>query len=123
VSIGQNLKETRLKRGKTLEEVAEYLDTSPQTIYKYENGIIKNIPINNIEKICEFLNVHPATIMNWQVDEHALSLILSVSEQLMLEEYRKLSGLSQDAVDQLIHALVTIEEEQRKPGYVDIRKL
>jgi transcriptional regulator with XRE-family HTH domain len=123
VSIGQNLKETRLKRGKTLEEVAEYLETSPQTIYKYENGIIKNIPINNIEKICEFLDVHPATIMNWQVDEHSLSLILSVSEQLMLEEYRKLSGLSQDAIDQLIHALVTIEEEQRKPGYVDIRKL
>lgn len=123
MSIGQNLKETRLKRGKTLEEVAEYLETSPQTIYKYENGIIKNIPINNIEKICEFLDVHPATIMNWQVDEHSLSLILSVSEQLMLEEYRKLSGLSQDAIDQLIHALVTIEEEQRKPGYVDIRKL
>lgn len=117
MDVGQNLKELRLKRGKTLEDVAAYIDTSPQTIYKYENGIIKNIPMKKIKQICRYLEVHPASVMDWGDTENDESLILSISEQLMMEEYRKLSVKGKNTVDMLIHSILEIENSPREEEF------
>lgn len=36
------------------------------TLFKYENGLIQNIPINKIEKLAKIYNIAPAHIMGWQ---------------------------------------------------------
>lgn len=48
-TIGERIKNLRENSGLTLEEVGKRIGASRQTIYKYENGIITNIPSNNIE--------------------------------------------------------------------------
>ena len=42
--LGKRLKALRRARGMTLEALAEALGTSKQTIHRYENGVINNIP-------------------------------------------------------------------------------
>ena len=50
-----NLKALRKERRLTLEELAKRLGTSKQTIQRYENGVIANVPPEKIEKLAEAL--------------------------------------------------------------------
>lgn len=63
--IGKRLKELRKEKGLTLEELAERIGTSKQTIHRYENGIITNIPHEKIEALATALDVTPAHLMGW----------------------------------------------------------
>ena len=59
------LKSLRKARGLTLEQLAEALGTSKQTIHRYENGIIANIPHEKIEALAKTLDTTPAELMGW----------------------------------------------------------
>ncbi len=63
--IANRLKELRLTKGLTLEEVAERVGTSKQTIHRYENGVIANIPHDKIEKLAIALATTPSDLMGW----------------------------------------------------------
>ena len=64
--MSQNrLKEIRKEKGLTLEMLAEKLGTSKQTIHRYENGVIANIPTDKIKMLSEALGVTPSTLMGW----------------------------------------------------------
>ncbi|WP_243133292.1 helix-turn-helix domain-containing protein [Thermoclostridium caenicola] len=54
-----------MPRGLTQEELAKHINSTKQTIYKYENNIITNIPSDKIEKIAEVLQTTPAYLMGW----------------------------------------------------------
>lgn len=63
--IGKRIKDLRIKRGFTQTELADMVGISKQTLYKYENGVITNIPSDNIENIADKLSVNPGYIMGW----------------------------------------------------------
>ncbi len=70
--IANKIRELRKQRKLTLDDVAEALGTSKQTIHRYENGIISNIPHEKIEKLAEILSVTPSMLMGWEsADSHA----------------------------------------------------
>ena len=64
-SIGARLKTLRLDRGLTQDEVGQRVLVSKQTLYKYENDIVTNIPADKIEMLAEVYGVTPAYIMGW----------------------------------------------------------
>lgn len=64
-SIGERLKALRLKAGLTQEEVGQHAHISKQTLYKYENGIVTNIPSDKIELLATIYNVTPPYLMGW----------------------------------------------------------
>lgn len=68
-SIGARLKALRLDRGLTQEEVGKRVLVSKQTLYKYENDIVTNIPVDKIELLAEVYHVTPAYIMGWEQSE------------------------------------------------------
>lgn len=47
-------------------DFANKIDVSKQTLYKYENNIITNIPSDKIEAISKVLNLSPMYIMGWE---------------------------------------------------------
>ena len=49
----------------TLEELAAAIGTSKQTIHRYENGIIANIPQAKVEELATALGTTPAALMGW----------------------------------------------------------
>lgn len=62
---GDKIKNLRIQNKMTLEEVGERIGVSKQTLYKYENNIITNIPSDKIEGLAKLFNVSPALIMGW----------------------------------------------------------
>ena len=64
--IGDRIKFLRKERGMSQEELATLLKTTKQAIYKYENNIVTNIPMDKIERISNLFNVSPSYIMGWE---------------------------------------------------------
>ena len=69
MTIAEKLKSLRLKSDRTLDDVGSKVGVTKQTLYKYENGIITNIPLEKIEALAHFYNVSPSYIMGWDSDE------------------------------------------------------
>ena len=63
------LKELRKSKGMTLDELAELVGTSKQTIHRYENGVITNIPPAKIETLASALGTTPQELMGWDSDQ------------------------------------------------------
>lgn len=67
--LSNKLRTLRKIRGLTLEEVAERIGTSKQTVQRYENGVIANVPSDKVEALADILNTTPAALMGWQAKE------------------------------------------------------
>lgn len=65
MSIGENIKKRRKYLGKTLEEVADIIGVSRQTMSRYETGVISNIPSDKVEAIARVLETTPSYLMGW----------------------------------------------------------
>jgi repressor LexA len=65
-NIGNRLKSLRLQHKLTQEEVGQKINVSKQTLYKYETGIITNIPSDKIELLATIYDVSPAYLMGWE---------------------------------------------------------
>jgi len=65
MDVGKRIKYIRDKRKKTLKEVAEYLGVAEATVQRYESGDIKNLKLDTITNIAQYLNVNPSYLMGW----------------------------------------------------------
>ena len=63
MKIGERIKEIRKSRGLSVEDVADKLDVSVSTLYRYENSSISKIPIDVIGKLCTVLGVTTGELM------------------------------------------------------------
>ena len=66
MTTGDRIRVKREELGYTQTEFANMIGVSKQTLYKYENGIVTNIPSTTIEKIAERLGVSEAYLMGWE---------------------------------------------------------
>lgn len=71
--IGKRIKELRRSKRMTLEELAEIIGTSKQTINRYENGIITNIPAEKIVALANALETTPQNLMGWSENAQTLT--------------------------------------------------
>ena len=67
--LANKLKEMRKAKGLTLESLAEKVGTSRQTIHRYENGTISNIPPEKVVLLAEALDTTPTRLMGWDEQE------------------------------------------------------
>ena len=70
--VSNRIKELRKARKMTLEELADAVGTSKQTIHRYENGVIPNIPKEKVEAISRVLMVSPSMLLGWSDGERAI---------------------------------------------------
>lgn len=78
INKGNIIKNLRTERNLTQEEVGKIIGASKQTLHKYENGIITNIPQDKIESLANLFDVSPSYIMGWEKDKTDLSNIPGV---------------------------------------------
>lgn len=62
---GQRIRTKREERNMGLTELAEKAHMSKQTLYKYENDIVTNIPSDKIEALANALEIAPSYLMGW----------------------------------------------------------
>ena len=63
MTVGERIKKLRNKSGLNQVDFATKINVSKQTLYKYENNIITNIPSDKIEAVADLCHVSPAYIM------------------------------------------------------------
>lgn len=65
MTISNKIKRLRKESKISQVDLAEKLGTTKQTIYKYENGLITNIPSDKIEVMARLFGTTPAYLMGW----------------------------------------------------------
>lgn len=98
MNIGQRIRALRESINMTQEELAQFIKSTKQTIFKYETGIITNIPMDKLTTIANALGTTPAYLMGWQevmedkrMDNGHRELVALI-EQLTDEEVEELSN-------------------------------
>ena len=66
MTIGERIREARTAKGLTQEQLAEQVHVTKQAVYKYETGIVTNIPLDKLESIAACLGVAPGYLAGWQ---------------------------------------------------------
>lgn len=116
MNIGQRIKNMRLKNNLTQDELALRINTTKQTIHKYENGIITNIPSSKIEAIANILNTTPDYLMGWSDEENNNSFdVFSIKGVLPLPKTSKKPRLGVIACGEPILAEENIEDYDDVP--------
>mgnify|MGYP001779722962 CR=1 FL=1 len=65
MTVGERIKKVRETLGINQVDFAAEINVSKQTLYKYENNLITNIPSDKIEAIARCGHVSPAYLMGW----------------------------------------------------------
>ena len=73
--LGERIKNLRKQRGLSLGQLAESIGTSRQTVFRYENGTITNIPTEKLEGLANALGVSPSQLMGWESENSSLNYI------------------------------------------------
>lgn len=68
MEIYERIKNRRKQIGLSAEEVAEKLNVSPATIYRYEKNDIKKFPTDILKPLAEVLYTTPEYLMGWTDD-------------------------------------------------------
>ena len=112
MTTGQRMKNRRKAIGLSAERVAEMLNVSPATIYRYENGDIEKVPGDRLAPIADALQTTPAYLMGWEDSPDAKF----PSNIIPMPEMRKIPLLGNIACGAPILAQEHVEE------YIDIPK-
>ena len=91
MTIGQRIRVARERQNLTLEEVAKLCNTTKQTIFKYENEIVTNIPYDKIVLLSTALSVSPSYLFGWEEKKNSPSEpSLTEGEQMLLNLFRQI---------------------------------
>lgn len=83
---GQRIKSKRESLNISQTDLAKMIGVSKQTLYKYEQDIITNIPSDVIERLSEHLECTPAYLMGWDM-KTAKNDIVEMMQGLSPEQY------------------------------------
>lgn len=109
MKIGYRIKELREKAGLSQTELADKIHTTKQTIYKYETGIITNIPSDKIELLSSVLECSPNYIMGWsEPTPVSEDFTLSNLECEIIQKYRQADSIDKE----MVLRILKIEEKQ-----------
>lgn len=109
---GERIRSRRESLGMTQTELAEAVSTTKQNIYKYETGIISNIPSDKIEAMAAALHTTPAYLMGWEED-------IDLPENLEpIAKMNKVPLVGQIACGTPILAEQNIEDYVDLPGHI-----
>lgn len=68
MAMKEVIKFRRKECGLTLDDVGKKIGVTKQTVQKYENGVISNIPSDKIELLARALRCTPSYLMGWTDD-------------------------------------------------------
>jgi repressor LexA len=101
--MSRKIKELRLSRGMTLEQVATIVGVGKSTVRKWETGAIANMKRDKIALLAKALGTTPAYLMGWFEGEvHPREVALAEHEQMLIDLFRKVPEEKQQMVIQMI---------------------
>lgn len=91
MSKGERIRELRRAKGISQMDMARLLNTTKQTISKYENGIVSNIPSDKLEAMASLLNSTPEYILGWEEEKPTVDDGLTDGQRKLIDFARSLT--------------------------------
>lgn len=110
----ERIHEMRLRANLTMEDVASYLGVQRQAVFKYEKGIVTNIPIDNFKRMAELFGTTPEYLSCWS-DDPGSGVVLN--PQFLIPRVKKDPYTS--AVLEMMHGM----SKKQKQQVVDIVRI
>lgn len=121
MTLAEKIKSRRKELHLTQGEVAEKVGVATQTIYKYETGIVTNMPLERLERLAKALDVTAAYLMGWTDDENSTDykkedatadiFIRLRTDSVFYEAVQKLHNLSPTKLQGVISMLSSFEQD------------
>lgn len=96
--LSRKLKDLRLQKGMTLEQVGDIVGVGKSTVRKWETGMIANMKRDKIALLAQALGTTPAYLMGWEENKKENTpeeLKLSEGEKALIDLFRKLPDEAQ----------------------------
>ena len=104
MTVGDRIRATRKREGISQTELAQKMGVIKQTLYKYETGIVTNIPSEKIEAAAKALGVTPGFLMDWE--EQDADSVSYVRHRAINDLLDKLSPSAVQMVEAIIRQIV-----------------
>ena len=87
MTIGERIRQARENAGFSQVMLADRINVSKQSLYKYETGVITNIPSDKIEAIAAATHTTPAFLMGWEEKPRRFPILGAVAcgEPILME--------------------------------------
>lgn len=105
--LSRKIKELRLAKKMTLEEVATIVGVGKSTVRKWETGMIANMKRDKIALLAKALSTTPAYLMGWKEETGATPLDeskLTEGETMLLDLFRQIPDDAQKMYLEVLRA-------------------
>lgn len=69
MTVGEKIKNLRLEKGMTQDELGEKVGVKKAAINKYETGVVVNLKRDMIAKLADALDTTPSFLMGWEDED------------------------------------------------------
>lgn len=122
MQMQDRIKEQRIKKGYTQEELANKLGLQKSAIAKYENGRVENIKRSIILKMSEILECTPCYLLGFENPIVASPApVLSTDEQDLVDGYRQLNVSGQKQLQKQLSMMLN-DDDYRKDTESDSKE-
>lgn len=102
MNIGKIIRDARIKKGYTQEQLGEIMGVQKSAIAKWENGRVVNIKRENLKKLAEVLSIPPYELVAPDSVVSSPEQHLSTDELQLLDMYRLLNDQGKEYVLQTV---------------------
>lgn len=110
-AFSRKIKELRLAREMTLEQVANIVGVGKSTVRKWETGAISNMGRDKIDSLATALGVSPAYLMGWEeaTETPQYTVSLSPAEKMLLDMFKQIPESKQETVLRMIELALNVQ--------------
>lgn len=111
MDVGNLIKQARLSKGFTQEELAEKVGVKKSAVAKWENGRVSEIKRSNLKKLSDALDLQPNKLLGdiernpIGVADELADIYLDSELRKMIKEYKMLDNKKQAQVREYVHLL------------------
>lgn len=106
MTLGERIKQVRTEKNMTQTELAKRIGVSKQAVYKYESGIVTNIPFTRLALIAAALDVSTNSLISTELYSQDT---INEFEQILSKK-----NLSADFKGRFLYALSRLDEQGLK---------
>lgn len=113
-TMGERIKQCRLEKNLTMEELAEKVDVKKSAVNKWEKGLVQNLKRSTILKLAKLFEVSPNWLMGWepvttavQSDQELLNRLhfdndITPRQRFLVRRYEEADERTRSAIDVML---------------------
>ena len=113
-TMGERIKQCRLEKDLTMEELAEKVDVKKSAVNKWEKGLVQNLKRSTILKLAKLFEVSPNWLMGWepvttavQSDQEILNRLrfdndITPRQKFLIQRYEEADERTRGAIDVML---------------------